>query len=106
MMEKNTEKAIAAALRFEWEEEGGFFFDYRDGKFNEEAFLRAYRNVLTIDFSGEEKISKELVALIYDIPFFLICNEDLVLRRGGSRMLCEKSIADFAQLLMDKLQRL
>lgn len=103
-MEQDIEKDIAADLRFEWEQEGGFFFDYRDGKFNEDAFVRAYQSVLRIDFRGEKKISKELVALIYSIPFFLMCNEDLVLRKGGSRMLCEKALGDFAQLLMEKLE--
>jgi hypothetical protein len=82
---------------------GGFFFDYRDAKFNEDAFMRAYKTILRIDFRGEEKISKKLVALIYPIPFFLICNEIGVVRLGGSKMLCEKAIADFNDLIGDKL---
>jgi hypothetical protein len=103
-VEKKIESEIAAALKFEWEQEGGFLFDYRDAKFNEEGFLRTYQNVLRIDFRGEEKISKELVALIYSIPFFLICNKEPVVRMGGSRILCEKAIASFTQLLMEKLE--
>lgn len=103
-METKIESEIAAALKFEWEQEGGFFFDYRDAKFNEEGYIRAYKSVLRINFRGEGKISKELVALIYSIPFFLICNKEPVVRNGGSRMLCEKAITAFTQLLMDKLE--
>lgn len=102
-MNENVEEEIIAALEFEWGQEGGFFFDYRDAKFNEEAYLRAYQNILRIDFRGEKKISKKLVALIYSIPSFLICNEIGVVRRGGSKMLCEKAINDFTELVSDKL---
>src|SRR5690242_10078974 len=103
-MEKSIEDSIATALEFEWGQQGGFFFDYRDGKFNEAGFKRTYQQLVRLDFKGQEKISKKIVALIWSIPFFLICNDELVVRKGGSRMLCDKAIGDFGQLLMDKLE--
>ena len=103
-MNEKIEEALFAALESEWSEEGGFFFDYRDAKFNEEAFKRAYQTKLRIDLGGEKTISRKLVSLIYSIPVFLICNEIGVVNNGGSKMLCEKAITDFAELVGDKLR--
>lgn len=101
-MEEEFEKRLKDALDFEWCEEGGFFFDFRFGKFNEDAYVRTRNLIIAIDFSGEEKISKQLVARIYDIPAFLQGNKEHVLRKGGSKMLYEMAYGEFTCLLSEK----
>lgn len=66
-MQQDHVNELIRDLKFEWGEAGGFFFDLRDRKFNRIAFDR----IKSISFEDEPLISREIVALIWSIPFFV-----------------------------------
>lgn len=100
-MKKEFEQMLISSLQFEWCEEGGFLFDYRFGKFNDDAYIRTRNTISAIDFGGEEKISRRVVGLIYSIPFFLQGHQEHVLRKGGSKLLCNQAINEISSMLIE-----
>jgi hypothetical protein len=98
-MTPEAEQRLIAELDSEWRNEGGFLFDYKAGKFNEDAYQRIRRAIVTIQFTPAESISKRLIERIYNIPFFLLRNKQNVLDNGGSRMLCNLAINQLNDLI-------
>lgn len=100
-MERRVEIMVIDELRHEWGDSDGFFFQYREGRFCEEGFQRVKKLLHLIDYKDGERLPKELVSLIFDIPFFLECN------RSGfkfeNEQLCNKAIVDFSNILFSRL---
>ncbi|HKB59767.1 MAG TPA: hypothetical protein VKC56_06925 [Gallionellaceae bacterium] len=100
-MTPEMEQRLIAELDSEWQDEGGFLFDYEAGKFNEEAYERVVGLIVQVCYGHKEAIPKRVVERIYNIPFFLLRNKTHVLNNGGSRMLCNLAINNLNELLAD-----
>lgn len=66
------------------DEEGGFFYRFRQGNLDRVALQKACQTLQTLDLSGEY-ISKDVVAQIWSLPLFMECNKDFVISRGANQ---------------------
>lgn len=98
-MTQEEENEFITKLDHEWHEAGGFFFDFKAGRFNDDAYERVRGVIAAIDFTGAERISKRLAARIYNIDFFLAENRDHFLENGGSEMLYSMAYTELMLLV-------
>lgn len=103
-MEQKLEEKILAALEFEWCEEGGLLFECRCARFNVAAYIRTRDLIASIDFSGQEQVSKRLVRRMYDIPAYLLGHRHHVLKRGGNALLYDQAISELNRMVAEKFE--